>query len=191
MAWNHENCGDRVAALDALYWSVTAMADLAPRLAETAARDRCRALAVISEAVWQVTIVDATLVRYYPEVYDGVLAALVPEERRLIEGTMAGLRFVRNRMQGQAGRDDFIGRGEGGQGEADLVAAWAWAPQPEPAMDSLRPGGRTWELARYHAYQNFLAYRNVDETLSRAGGFVSLTAGRMQAAASIGTPTGQ
>ena len=63
---------------------------------------------MVSEAVWQVTIVDATLIRYYPDVYDAVLARRSPPQRRLIEGTMAGLRFVRNRMRSEAERDAFI-----------------------------------------------------------------------------------
>jgi hypothetical protein len=32
-----------------------------------------RAFAVIGEAAWWVTVVDATLLRYHPEVYDAVL----------------------------------------------------------------------------------------------------------------------
>ena len=40
--------------------------------------DLPQALAVISEAVWWVTMVDATVVRYYPDAYDRVLAALDP-----------------------------------------------------------------------------------------------------------------
>jgi hypothetical protein len=36
------------------------------------------ALAVIAEVVWRVTIVDATLVRYYPDLYDDVLAGQPP-----------------------------------------------------------------------------------------------------------------
>ncbi len=57
-----------------------------------------RALTVIGEEVWWVTIVDATLVRHHPDAYDGVLAGQFPAERRLIEGVLAGLRFVRNRI---------------------------------------------------------------------------------------------
>jgi hypothetical protein len=45
---------------------------------------------VIGEAVWWVTIVDATLVRHHLDVYDGALAARPPAERRLIEGTLGG-----------------------------------------------------------------------------------------------------
>lgn len=60
--------------LGALGWSAAALADLAPRLAGLAAADRQRAAAVVSEAVWQVTIVDATLVRYHHDAYDAFLA---------------------------------------------------------------------------------------------------------------------
>ena len=39
----------------------------------------------ISEAVWWVTMVDATLVRHHPDAYDGVLAGQSPTERQLVE----------------------------------------------------------------------------------------------------------
>jgi hypothetical protein len=65
------------------------------------------------EAVWQVTIVDATLVRYHHEAYDAVLAGQPVPERRVTEGTMAGLRFVRNQLARAAGRDALIGQPPG------------------------------------------------------------------------------
>lgn len=72
------------------------MCDVTERLGRVRAGDQARALATVSEAVWWVTIVDATLVRHHPAAYDGILAGEPPAERRLIEGTLAGLRFVRN-----------------------------------------------------------------------------------------------
>ena len=41
---------------------------------------------MISEAVWWVTIVDATLVRHHPEAYDGVLAGQDGVDRVLLGG---------------------------------------------------------------------------------------------------------
>src|SRR5438552_14291484 len=85
----------------ALVWSITAMSDAAERLSRVRAWDQARALVVIGEAVWWVTIVDATVVRRHQDTYDGVLAGQTPAQRELIEGTLAGLRFVRNRIGGE------------------------------------------------------------------------------------------
>ncbi len=51
-AWNRAHTGDLKAGTSALAWSLTAMTDTTERLSQAAARDRPRALAVISEAVW-------------------------------------------------------------------------------------------------------------------------------------------
>ena len=61
--------------MSALQWSITAMSDTTERLPRVRAWDRPRAFAVIGEAVWWVTIVDATLVRHHPEAYDAVWRA--------------------------------------------------------------------------------------------------------------------
>jgi 3-oxoacyl-[acyl-carrier protein] reductase len=45
----------------------------------------------VGDAVWWVTIVDATLVRYHPQAYDCVPARRATADRRLIEDTLAGL----------------------------------------------------------------------------------------------------
>src|SRR5258708_16076748 len=97
-AWNREHTSDPTAQARALDWSVTAMRDTTDRMPRIGARDTARALALIGEAVWWVTIVDGTLVRHYPEAYDGVLATWDPRGRDLIEGIIGGLRFVRDQM---------------------------------------------------------------------------------------------
>ena len=61
VAWNRENRTDPAADMSALEWSVIAMRDVTGRLPRCRAWDRPRAFAVIGEAVWWVTIVDATL----------------------------------------------------------------------------------------------------------------------------------
>src|SRR5438270_13769694 len=61
-AWNSEHTGDLKAGTSALRWSITAMNDTTERLSQVTAWDRPRAFAIIGEAVWGVTIVDATLV---------------------------------------------------------------------------------------------------------------------------------
>jgi hypothetical protein len=104
LAWHGENPGDRAAEMSALSWSVAAMCEATGRLARVRAWDRARAAWAVADAVWWVTIVDATLVRYHPEDYDGVLADQAPAERRVTEDTLAGLRFVRNQMGGPPGR---------------------------------------------------------------------------------------
>ena len=95
-AWNREHMGDLKAGASALVWAITAMGDTTGRLPRVRAADGPRAFAVIGEAVWWVTIVDATLVRHHPDIYDNVMASQAPAQRRLVEGTLTGLRFVRN-----------------------------------------------------------------------------------------------
>ena len=73
-AWNREHMGDPAVEASALQWSVTAMSEAAGRLAGVRVWDRPRALAAIGEAVWWITMVDATLVRHYPDAYDSVMA---------------------------------------------------------------------------------------------------------------------
>jgi hypothetical protein len=100
--------------------------------------DQARAWVAIGEAVWWVTIVDATLVRHHQDTYDGVMAGQNPAQRELVEGTLAGLRFVRNRIGDQADPAEFIEPGEAGPGVGEgLITGWRWKPVPEPALASL------------------------------------------------------
>lgn len=160
--------------MSALEWSITAMSDTAERLPLVRAWDRGSALELISEMVWRITIVDATLVRHHPEAYDRELAGQSPPERRLIEGTLAGLRFVRNRMRREADHADFIDP-EAGAGDRG-VRAWTWKSVPEPALASLSPRGQAWEVTRYRAYQAHLAGRTIGEVFGRATAFLRLAA---------------
>jgi hypothetical protein len=57
--------GDPEAEASALAWSLTAMSEAAGRLPGAKVSDRPRALAAIGEAVWWITMVDATLVRHH------------------------------------------------------------------------------------------------------------------------------
>jgi hypothetical protein len=134
-------------------------------------------LLVIGEAVWWVTMVDATLVRHRPQAYDGVMAGHAPAQRELIEGTLAGLRFVRNRMGGEADLGEFIGPSAPGPGAGmGSPTAWAWKPMPQPELASLPRRGRAWEMTRYRAYQAHLAGHTVGKTFGRATGFLQLAA---------------
>jgi hypothetical protein len=128
---------------------------------------------VISEAVWWVTMVDATLMRYHPDIYGGVLARQDAAQRRITEDTFGGLRFVRNRMGYDTDPAEFIQPRNSGAG-AGRIAAWAWKPVPEPALASLTQRAREWEMTRYRAYQAQLAGQTVGETFGRAAAFLQL-----------------
>src|SRR6266704_906052 len=146
VAWNRLNASDTPAEGGALGWTITAMRETIDRLLRARGWDRPHAFAVISEAVWWVTMVDATLVRYHPDAYDGVLADDDAAERRVTEDTFAGLRFVRNRMGYDADPADFIQPLDPRPGAAvPRIAAWTWRSLPEPALTSLTPRGREWE----------------------------------------------
>jgi hypothetical protein len=177
VAWNREHVRPQAAEATALDWSITAMCDVTGRLRRVPAADQARALAAISEAVWWVTIVDATLVRHHPGAYDGILAGRPAAERRLIETTLAGLRFVRNQMGHHLDPADFIGPAPGRPGGGkDRITAWIWRSLPEPRLGSLSPGGRAWERARYRAYQSQLAGHPVGDIFARVTGFLKLAA---------------
>jgi hypothetical protein len=166
VAWNRLNASDTPAEGGALGWTITAMRETIDRLLRARGSDRPHAFAVVSEAVWWVTMVDATLVRYHPDAYDGVLAGHEAAERRAIEGTFGGLRFVRNQMGYYLDHADFIQPGRG------ALATWTWRSMAEPGLDSLPARGQEWELTRYREYQAWLADQPVGDTFRLAGAFL-------------------
>ena len=181
--WAPERQHDPQTQASALSWAMIGMRDTTARLGRVRATDRPQAFAVIGEAVWWVTIVDATLVRYHPQVYEAALAALPDHERQLTEGTFGGLRFVRNRMGYYADHTDFIQPLRNPECAADApISEWTWKSIAPPALDSLPPRGREWEMARYRAYQAWLAGQPVGDTFNRAAGFLTV------ADSSAGTP---
>ncbi len=175
VAWNRQNTADPADPLSALNWAITAMRDTIRRLPGLAPGDRARAFAEIGEAVWRVTIVDATLMRHHPMAYDAVIAARAPADRQLIEETLAGLRYVRNQISQDADHIDFV-RPEPRDPGADRVTAWTWKPVPEPPLASLLPRAQQWEMTRYRAYQARLADCTVGEVFDLAAGFLELVA---------------
>jgi hypothetical protein len=182
MAWNRLAMSDPAVQLSALEWSVTAMRDVTDRLARVKAADRQRAFAVVGEAVWWVTIVDGTLVRHHPETYDCVMGAQPAAERPLIEGTLSGLRFVRNQMGQYADHVDFIApAADGGRADECRITAWAWKPVPEPLLASLSRQGQEWEMTRYQDYAAHLQGRSTGEIFGRAAAFLNLAAARVMA----------
>jgi hypothetical protein len=166
-----------------------AMRDAAERLAQVQAPDLPQALAVISEAVWWVTIVDATLVRYHPAAYDSVLAGQTQAERRRTAQTLDGLRFVRNQMGYHIDPADFAcpGPRRCGSGD-DRIAAWTWQSVREPALASLPPRGQQWEMTRHRAYQAQLAGHAIGEIFGRATAFHNLAAAQAASVTDISLP---
>jgi hypothetical protein len=189
LAWNRQNTSDPECEQSALDWSGTAMRDATDRVLWQSTASRPQGFVLISEAVWWVTIVDATLVRYHPDTYNAVLAGQGPQERELIEGTLAGLRFVRNWMGYHADHADFIRpHGPGG----GPVAAWTWRPAPEPVVTSFPPLRQEWEMGRYQAYQAHLARHAVGEIFGHAAAFLGqVTAQSSEAGAHPADPTGR
>jgi hypothetical protein len=186
--WNRDHAGDLKAGASALRWSITAMNDIMKRLSRTSASD-LRAFVLVSEAVWWVTIVDATLVRHHVDTYDRVIAGQPPSDRQRVEGILAGLRFVRNRIGEEADLAEFIQSGNGGTATGQgHIGDWAWRPVPEPALASLSPRGRSWEMSRYRAYQAELAGHTVDETFGRAAAFLKRAAADAPALTDPGAP---
>jgi hypothetical protein len=181
VAWNRQNRNDQAAEECALDWSGAAMLDATQRLARERVPGRRHAYVIISEAVWWVTIVDATLVRYHPDTYDAVLAAQPAAERGLTEGTLAGLRFVRNEMGYYTDHSDFVQPSDdpdGRQGRGAPVSGWTWRPLPGPGLTQLPPPRQEWEMARYREYQAHLAGRTMGEVFGRAASFLALAAGQ-------------
>jgi hypothetical protein len=176
-AWNREHTGGPAAEWNALLWSLTAMGDTSERLRRVRAWDRARALAVIGEAVWWITMVDASLVRHHPRAYNAAMAGQAPAERELVEETLAGLRFVRNQIDGRADLAEFTGPGEPGPAAGDgHITGWVWEPVPAPALGSLSARARAWEMTRYRAYQAQLAGHPLGETFGRTAGFLKQAA---------------
>jgi len=117
------------------------------------------------------------LVRHHPEPYDNVVAGQSPAERQQIEATLAGLRFVRNRISGEADLAKFILAATPGKDpDNGHVTGWTWKPLPPPALASLPPRAQAWERTRYQAYHAQLARHTLGEVFRRAATFLTLTA---------------
>lgn len=171
--WNRENASGQHIGDTPLNWSVAALEDTAERLRKAEAMTLPEALAVISESVWWVTLVDATMIRYHHDAYDHALADLCADQRKITDGTFTGLRFVRNCMGFYVDPADFIQPPQDSLGCDAPVAAWIWRPVPAPVNAELPQRARTWETGRYLHYRIYLAGRPVGETINRAAGFLT------------------
>jgi hypothetical protein len=173
VAWNHAHVSSPSTSGMPLDWAMAAMSDTVDRLMRASGCDQPNGFAVITEAVWWVTMVDATVVRYRQAAYGQALASQSPARRKVIEGTFAGLRFVRNRMGYEADCADFIQDGPSPSSRrANRVADWQWKAVGEPPLSSLTASGQQWELDRYTAYQAQLAGRAVGEAFAQAATFL-------------------
>jgi len=170
MAWNDEHAGVAAAPAAAIDWSVTAMTEAAARLSSSGSWDLPRLSEAVSDAVWWVTLIDATLVRYHPRNYEGALADK-STRRRKTEKTLEGLRYVRNQLARSADPASFIQPASG-----DLAGRWAWRPLPQPVLAGLGSRARRWELSRYRAYQERLAGHDITETFTWCAEFLTLAA---------------
>lgn len=195
LAWNRENSNDQVAGECALGWSGVAMRDATQRLLLEQVPGHRHGYVLISEAVWWVTIVDATLVRYHPETYDAVLASQPADGQPLIEGTLSGLRFVRNQMGYYTDHAEFFqppdGQDDGHDSGCGPVSAWTWRPLPGPDLTALPPLRQQWEMTRYRGYQTHLAGRTMSEVFGRAASFLTLAVEQSVASPDINLVTGQ
>ena len=173
--------GDPILELSALHWSVNAMRAATDVLPSLGSGDRRQAFAAIGEAVWGITIVDATLMRHYPAAYDAVAADLTGSQRRVTEETLAGLRFVRNRIGQKVDLAELV---DASDSDAAKSAAtdWTWKSVSGPDLASRSSRAQAWELNRYRAYQAQLVGHTVGESVERAVAFLQ------RIAADIATP---
>jgi hypothetical protein len=115
----------------------------------------------------------------------------------VIEGTLAGLRFVRNTMSFPRERADFIrppanpGGDAGDGGDGGVLAAWTWQPVPEPELGPVPATLRPWEATRYRAYRAWLAGRTVGEVFGRAAAFLNVAASRAAPSSRAGALAGR
>jgi hypothetical protein len=173
IAWNREHTTGQLTGDTALSWSLTAMNDTTQRLGKACSVDLPEALALVSESVWWVTLVDATMIRYHEGAYDRALISLSQAARRVTEGTFSGLRFVRNWMGYHADPADFIRPQHDRDGGEAAVAAWTWNPLPTPELGGASPKGRKWESGRYRHYGTYLARQPLGETITLAVTFLN------------------
>jgi len=184
MVWNDEHAGVAAAPAAAIDWSVAAMAEAAARLSTSGSWDLLQVSEAVSDAIWWVTLIDATLVRYHPRNYEGALADR-STRRRQTEKTLEGLRYVRNQLGKSVDPASFIQPAPGGR-----TGRWAWRPLPQPDLANLGSRARRWELGRYRAYQERLAGHDITETFTWCAEFLTLAASLAGDAGSSGPETG-
>jgi hypothetical protein len=181
LAWNRGDARQATVSVAALDWAINAMIEVTSRLDGASGLALQHAAIAVSEATWWVTLVDATLVRYFPGRYDGILDALPAPERAQIEHTLAGLRYVRNQMGVHLDPDEFLEAASAGE----AAPTWTWSALPEPVTQELSPRGQEWERSRYQAYQEWLAGRAITDTFTLAAWFLRMAAESFPPASSL------
>lgn len=181
VAWNRDHLTDAVAEERALEWSLAGMHDVIERLAVHQPTDAAAAFDAISEAVWWATIIDARLIRQYMDIYDAILAAYPSAQSSVIEGTLTGLRFVRNQLGEDWPQTAFIEPPAPARDIVTMNAAWRWAHLPKPALETMPAHVQPWETTRYQAYELWLAGNTVGRVFQRAADFLNLAGGRAKA----------
>jgi hypothetical protein len=185
VAWNSEHARHEGVSSAALDWSLSAMTEATARLARSrppGGTAEAHAVVAVSDAVWWVTIVDATLIRYHPDSYDATMDALPAARQQEIGQTLAGLRFARNQMGVHLDPGEFIGvLPDPGNGER-RGATLTWSPVSPPAAGDLSPSGQEWERGRYLAYTERLAGQSVVHTFTLAARFLRHAAASAAAA---------
>jgi hypothetical protein len=141
----------------ALAWSVTAMSDALSRLAAASAASLPQAVAGGH---------DAAMTRHHPAAYGRALAALDPAARKAIEGSLAGLRFIRSQLGYSADPADFI---QPPPAPGSGAAQWTWSAIALPPP----PRGKAREASPYREYRTQLAGRSVTQILEQAAGFLA------------------
>ena len=156
----------RQAADDTLAWSVAAMSGALGRLAAAAGGGRPQVVAAATEAVWWAVTVNAAMTREHPAAYGHVLAALDPADRKAVERSLAGLRFIRGQLGDCNDPADFIhARPAPGTGPA---REWAWSAVPPPPPRR----GKAREVSPFREYRAELAGQPVAGALGRVAGFL-------------------
>ncbi len=178
VSWNRDHLTDAAAEERALEWSLTGMRDAIERLTSDRSVDEPAACGAVAEAVWWVTIIDARMIRQYMDIYDAVLAAHAPVQHPMIEGTLAGLRFVRNQLGEDSQQASLIEPPAADEDGNTVAAAWRWVHLSEPGLAALPDHMQPWEMTRYQAYEEWLAGNSVGRVFQRASGFLNLAAGR-------------
>jgi hypothetical protein len=186
ISWNRDHLTDAVAEERALEWSLAGMCDVIERLGVHQPADQAAAFEAVGEAVWWVTIIDARLIRQYMDIYDAILAAYPQAQHPVIEGTLTGLRFVRNQLSEDWPQAAFIEPPARGGDGAAMTAAWRWAHLPEPELAAMPAHIQPWETTRYQAYEDWLAGNTVGRVFQQAADFLNLAGGRPTAGALAG-----
>ena len=169
MAWNDEHAGIAAAPAPAIGWSVAAMTETARQLSSSRTWDLTALADAVADAVWRVTVVDATLVRYHPRNYETTLEGR-STRRRETEQTLEGLRYVRNQLGRSVSPADLI------MPPAEGSSTWTWRSLPQPDTSRMGPRARKWELSRYHAYQARLAGQDITAAFTWCAEFLALAA---------------